>query len=608
MFEPKVYQRKALESLRDYLDRVSKTHDPQASFAASWAERGRGSVNRWHEAPGLGGIPYVCIRIPTGGGKTWLAARSLRVVRETFTHADRLHVLWLVPSQTILDQTLSALRTAGHPYREELVEAWGRPLVVTREELESVSPQDFASRLVVVVATLQSFKAEDTTTRTIYAHSEQWERHFAAIDNVTGLDLSKDGPNRGKPVHSFVNLCKVFKPVIIIDEAHNARTRLSFETLGRLSPLGILEFTATPDTSRESGSNVIHETTASELKDEKMIKLPIVLSEHNSWTTTVAAAIRTRQSLEEASIATGDSIRPIVLYQAQAKDKDDPTVITADKLREHLIQNEGIDPAQVAVATGEERGIQDIDLLSSTCPIRHIITVQALKEGWDCSFAYVFCSIQELKSARAVEQLLGRVLRMPYAKERPSSLLNKAYAHVSSRNFAETATALKDCLVDKMGFERIEADAWTEADMFPSEGSGLIEGLSPDGLSIVVPAYAPLDFGLFAPDPGLVIEKAGVRQDGTLVVRISGKLSEITITHLSSALGADSGGERSREIARVRRRLALLSRRSDRRAPPCRCRLVRVPREARPQGRYPLPRYPLGRRVLHPDRAQGDRA
>ena len=550
MFEPKVYQVKALESLKDYLERTSRLGDPKAAFMESWSRRGRPSVSRWHQAPGLGDIPYVCIRIPTGGGKTWLAARSLRIVRDSFTHAESLHVLWLVPSQAILEQTLVALSAAGHPYREELIEAWGRPLVVTRDGLESVSPQDFATRLVVVVATIQSFKAEDTSTRTIYSHSEKWERHFAALDGIEGLELSTEGANRGKPVHSFVNLCRVFKPLIIIDEAHNARSKLSFDTLARLSPLGIIEFTATPDTSSATGSNVLHEATASELKAEKMIKLPIVLAEHSSWATTVAAAVSTRKALEEAAIASGDTVRPITLYQAQAKDKDDPTVITADKLREHLIQNEGIDPAHIAVATGDERGIEGVNLFAPSCPIRHIITVQALKEGWDCSFAYVFCSIQELKSARAVEQLLGRVLRMPYAEERPSPLLNKAYAHVSSRDFAETAATLKDCLVDKMGFERIEAEAWTEApDFFPDEGSGTIVGLSPDGQSISIPAYAPLDFCLFAPVSGITVESAGTRPDGVALVRVSGTITEAGIASLSASLGADSGGERTREIA-----------------------------------------------------------
>ncbi len=549
MFEPKIYQNKALESLKDYLEKTRRLGDPKSAFFESWRERGRPSITRWHSVPGLEDIPYVCIRIPTGGGKTWLAARSLRIVRDSYTQTESLHVLWLVPSQVILEQTLDALTTAGHPYREELVEAWGRPLVVTREGLESVSPQDFANRLVVVVATMQSFRIEDTKTRTIYAHSEKWERHFAVLNGIEGLELGTEGLNRGKPVHSFVNLCRVFKPLIIVDEAHNAHSRLSFDTLARLSPLGIIEFTATPDTSGASGSNVIHEATASELKAEKMIKLPIVLAEHSNWATAVSAAINTRKSLEEAAKASGDVVRPIVLFQAQAKDKDDPTAITADKLRDHLIQNEGIDPAQIAVATGDERGIEGVNLFAADCYIRYIITVQALKEGWDCSFAYVFCSIQELRSARAVEQLLGRVLRMPYAEERTSALLNKAYAHVSSRNFAETAAALRDCLVDKMGFERLEAEAWTEvSDLFPGEGSGLIVGLAPDGSSISIPAYAPFDFHLFAPHPGLNVENAGMRSDGIPLIRVSGTISEETIAKLAATLGADSGGERTREI------------------------------------------------------------
>ena len=52
------------------------------------------------------------------------------------------------------------------------------------------------------------------------------------------------------------------------------------------------------------------------------------------------------------------------------------------------------------------------------CPVEYVITVEALKEGWDCSFAYVFCSVSRIQSATDVEQLLGRVMRMPYAKRR----------------------------------------------------------------------------------------------------------------------------------------------------------------------------------------------
>lgn len=51
--------------------------------------------------------------------------------------------------------------------------------------------------------------------------------------------------------------------------------------------------------------------------------------------------------------------------------------------------------------------------------------MQALKEGWDCSFTYVFCSVANIHSAKDVEQILGRVLRMPYAKRRKNEVLNR---------------------------------------------------------------------------------------------------------------------------------------------------------------------------------------
>ncbi|KAA6339257.1 hypothetical protein EZS27_012797 [termite gut metagenome] len=87
--------------------------------------------------------------------------------------------------------------------------------------------------------------------------------------------------------------------------------------------------------------------------------------------------------------------------------------------------------------------------------------MEALKEGWDCSFAYVLCSLANVRSNTAVEQLLGRVMRMPYAKSRKIAALNKAYAYVLSRTFGEAASALVDKLKQK-GFEEEEAKSVVE--------------------------------------------------------------------------------------------------------------------------------------------------
>ena len=117
---------------------------------------------------------------------------------------------------------------------------------------------------------------------------------------------------------------------------------------------------------------------------------------------------------------------------------------------------EQIPADKIAVAIGDQRELDGIDPFDPACLIEYVITVEALKEGWDCSFAYVFCSVSRIQSATDVEQLLGRVLRMPYAQRHRHADLNKAYSFLSGPSFGDAARALVDQLV-AMGFEEAEA-------------------------------------------------------------------------------------------------------------------------------------------------------
>ena len=65
--------------------------------------------------------------------------------------------------------------------------------------------------------------------------------------------------------------------------------------------------------------------------------------------------------------------------------------------------------------------------MSKDCPVRFIITVNALKEGWDCPFAYILASLADKSSAVDVEQILGRVLRQPYVSKHQTQLLNLSF-------------------------------------------------------------------------------------------------------------------------------------------------------------------------------------
>ena len=254
------------------------------------------------------------------------------------------------------------------------------------------------------------------------------------------------------------------------DEAHNARTQLSFDTLARFNPSCIVEFTATPETTHkpEKGqfaSNILHHVSAAELKAEDMVKLPIRLETRSEWKEVLSEALKTQRTLEalaeEEEKQTGEYIRPIVLLQAQPKHKGKET-LTVEVVRRSLIDDFHVPADQIAVATGQTREIDDVDLFARECPIRFIITVAAIKEGWDCSFAYVLCSVAEIGSTRAVEQLLGRVLRLPRAKRKRHPELNCAYAVAASRRFIEAATSLKDSLVEN-GFQRMEAELFVSS-------------------------------------------------------------------------------------------------------------------------------------------------
>ncbi|MDP9412614.1 MAG: DEAD/DEAH box helicase family protein [Pseudomonadota bacterium] len=463
--ELKDYQHRALHALRVFLDQSSIRSNSEA-YSAACAVGAPGAYQAtYRPLAGLPDVPYCCLRLPTGGGKTLLAAHAIGVARDTFLARRFPVVLWLVTSTTIADQTLGALKKPTHPYRQALEASFGGAVrVYGIDERRQLRPQDMADAATVIVATVQSFRVNNVADRNVYRDDEELEPHFASLP--AGIDLARheDGARKGKPIASFANLLKLHRPLVIVDEAHNFTSTLSGETMARIAPAAVVEFTATP-----VRSNVIVSATAAELKAADMIKLPIHLSQHGSWQAAIAHAVDNRAWLEGIARKDSGGIRPIALYQAQAQREG--AEATVDVVKRHLLEDCRIPEDRIAVATGNQRELDGIDLFDSACMIEHVITIDALKEGWDCSFAYVFCSLASIRSGGAVEQLLGRVLRMPFATRCSSEELNRAYAHVSERNFFEAAEGLKDRLTE-MGFdertaleaivEQPESFDWTE--------------------------------------------------------------------------------------------------------------------------------------------------
>ena len=205
--------------------------------------------------------------------------------------------------------------------------------------------------------------------------------------------------------------------------------------LENFNPCFVLDLTATP----KKESNIISYVDAVQLKNEHMVKLPVIVYNRDSQAEVLIDAIDLRNKLEEIADAeyakTGKYIRPIALFQAQPKGKEDAT--TFEKLRDKLV-DKGIPAEQIAIRTAEVNELKNADLMSPSCPIRYIITVNALKEGWDCPFAYILASLANKTSQVDVEQILGRILRLPHTSQHTQSALNMSYVLTSSNDFNNT--------------------------------------------------------------------------------------------------------------------------------------------------------------------------
>ncbi|MBR3745985.1 MAG: DEAD/DEAH box helicase family protein [Selenomonadaceae bacterium] len=438
--ELKTYQRNILRDLQDYLDCL----DERQNLFDAWqlyCEQKNFDAPTYKNR--ISGVPNVCLKVPTGGGKTFLACAALKKIFRGTGRDKNKFVVWLVPSDAILTQTVAALSNERHPYRERLENDFNhRVEVFTKDMLlnaQNFSPSTVAENLCVCVLSYATLRIDSRKkdVRKVY----QENGLLKIFDSVEkSFDALKDTPET-----ALIQILRKFNPVVVIDESHNANSKLSVEMLQVVNPAFVLELTATP---RES-SNVISFADALELKREHMVKLPVLAKNFPNVGDVMTNAILTRNELESAA-KSGEYVRPIVLFQAQPKTDNDSE--TFQRVKEKLIEL-GIPAEQIAIKTSGVNELEGFDLMSKNCPIRYIITVNALKEGWDCPFAYVLASLANKTSRVDVEQIVGRILRQPYTRQHAADVLNFSFVYTCSQNFYDTLESIVAGL-NSAGFSR----------------------------------------------------------------------------------------------------------------------------------------------------------
>lgn len=472
----KEYQHLALNHLSEYL-RALKEAQAKAEqikllnldIPFHWDEAAWQKV-RGHEARylrRLNGIgqpaPTLCFKVPTGGGKTLLAVKAIDAIQTIYRGQPNGLVLWIVPTTQIYRQTIQALRDRAHPYRQALdLCSRGRTLILEKDS--RFSPEDVKTQLVILMLMLPSANRQNKETLRLFQDQggfaaffpfeDQLEQHAALKQQIPNLDVYAQESMWGNMVKSSLgNTLRLLNPVIILDEGHKAYSATAQSTLRGFNPSFILELSATPPQE----SNILVNISGQSVLREGMIKLDLHVHNKASadWHDTVRAVWEHRADLEHIAQTyeahTGTYIRPITLFQVErtgAKQRL-PGLIHAEDVREYLITKLNVSPDEIAVKSSERDEIEAIDLLSRDCPIRYIITKQALQEGWDCPFAYIVTILTNPESNTSITQLIGRVLRQPYARKTGLPELDESHVYCYKAKTSQLLDTIRSGLISE---------------------------------------------------------------------------------------------------------------------------------------------------------------
>ena len=435
--ELKTYQKEVIDDLNKFIEQLDKYNRLDIAYKTFWEEKGVSLSSLDNDYlhvydNSVKGVPRVTIKVPTAGGKTFIACNALRTIFDGLPAEKPKVVAWFVPSDTILKQTYKNLNNPNHPYRQKIDSHFGNAVCVVDKESalfgQGISPSEIKEQLTIFVLSVQSFAANNKDGRRVFRENENLAEHITTYQYKDKIIEKADET-------ALIQVIAQLNPVVIIDESHNFEADLRIDMLNTINPCFILDLTATP----RKRSNIISFVDAIKLKLANMVKLPVIVYNHKSTNDVIVSAIQLQRSLEKKAILQeqdgGKYIRPIVLFQAQPKTDDDN--ITFDKIKQQLIEID-IPEEQIKIKTANRDEIKNIDLMSRDCEVRFIITVNALKEGWDCPFAYILASLANKSSRVDVEQILGRILRLPYTTEHSQELLNLSYVFTSSANFRDT--------------------------------------------------------------------------------------------------------------------------------------------------------------------------
>jgi type III restriction enzyme len=375
--------------------------------------------------------------LATGVGKTFIAGGLLDYLAESGTR----NVVIITPGSTIQRKTIDNL-TPGHP--KYLRGLRCNPLVITLDDLErgtvaqALEDQD---RFKVFVFTVQSLLRPDTkdARRAHRSHETLGVALYEYLQNADDL-------------------------VVIADEHHvyySGNAKKFRSAIDELHATALVGLTATPHETTES--KVVYRYPLAEAIADGYVKIPVLVARQDGMKdlrTQMAdglALLDAKQAAVDAYCKTTkkNAVRPIMFVVAQSIDE-------ANQLRDMLAGPDMLaDETKVLVVTSEEPDstLAQLDQIEDPAsPVRVVVSVSMLKEGWDVKSIYVIAAVRAMESLLLTEQILGRGLRLPFGERTGVPMLDTVEV-LSHHSFADLLKSAQVLLEATLGERATEAKA-----------------------------------------------------------------------------------------------------------------------------------------------------
>lgn len=421
--------------------------------------------------------------LATGVGKTYIAGGLLDYLWASGVR----NVVIVTPGSTIQRKTVSNL-TPGHPKFLRGLQC--RPTVITLDTFENgtvAAALDDPDQMKVCVFTVQSLLRPNT--------KDARRAH-------------RDHETLGQSLSDY--LAAAPDLVVIADEHHiyaSTGARQFRAAITQLDPAALIGLTATPDDSTPAEQIVFRYPLADAIADG-FVKVPVLVARSDKVSDTRTqlsdgVALLDAKAAAMAAYCKATRKQPVqpVLFVVAA------TIAEAGEIRDMLAGPDLLgDPTQVLLVTSDEpdETLRLLDTLEEPgSPIRAVVSVSMLKEGWDVRNIYVIAAVRALESQLLTEQVLGRGLRLPFGARTGVGMLDTVEV-LSHHAFAELLAQAEVLLTQTLGQRAEQATATVQTTPGQAGSQAELGGLHPEA-----PIIDPVG-------PQVIITLPGAAGAGTL--------------------------------------------------------------------------------------------